>query len=212
MEASAFHTKLKSYEMSLAAGKENEMDDAELEFAHRYFSWKRVRGGGIKVIPNEEAILAAQKDFGIFVILSNLHASPWDALRRYRRRNDIETSYRVVKSDLDGRKPRVWTMTSVRGKEICRHVALGYRFVLQSMMERTAQEAERRANDESLGKTVRKQYETDRLDSIDDAQAVARLVRLRGKSRGEEQGGSVPLVYGDDGQRPDVPRALLRRI
>ena len=119
----------------------------------------RVRGGGIKVIPNEEAILAAQKDFGIFVILSNLHASPWDVLRRYRRRNDIETSYRVVKSDLDGRKPRVWTMTSVRGKEICRHVALGYRFVLQSMMERTAQEAERRANDESLGKTVRKQYE-----------------------------------------------------
>ena len=135
------------------------MKYAELEFAHRYFSWKRVRGGGIKVIPNEESILAAQKDFGIFVILSNLHASPWDALRRYRRRNDIETSYRVVKSDLDGRKPRVWTMTSVRGKEICRHVALGYRFVLQSMMERTAQEAERRANDESLGKTVRKQYE-----------------------------------------------------
>ena len=128
MEASAFHTKLKSYEMSLAAGKENEMDDAKLEFAHRYFSWKRVRGGGIKVIPSEEAILAAQKDFGIFVILSNLHASPWDALRRYRRRNDIETSYRVVKSDLDGRKPRVWTMTSVRGKEICRHVALGLPF------------------------------------------------------------------------------------
>ena len=159
MEASAFRTKLKSYEMSLAAGKENEMDDAELEFAHRYFSWKRVRGGGIKVIHNEEAIQAAQKDFGIFVILSNLHASPWDVLRRYRRRNDIETSYRVVKSDLDGRKPRVWTMTSVRGKEICRHVALGYCFVLQSMMERTAQEAERRANDESLGKTVRKQYE-----------------------------------------------------
>ena len=63
------------------------MKYAELEFAHRYFSWKRVRGGGIKVIPNEEAILAAQKDFGIFVILSNLHASPWDALRRYRRRN-----------------------------------------------------------------------------------------------------------------------------
>ena len=31
MEASAFHTKLKSYEMSLAAGKENEMDDAEFE-------------------------------------------------------------------------------------------------------------------------------------------------------------------------------------
>ncbi len=57
-----------------------------------------------KFIPNEEAILAAQKDFGIFVILSNLHASPWDALRCYRRRNDIETSYRVVKSDLDGRK------------------------------------------------------------------------------------------------------------
>ena len=41
---------------------------------------------------------------------------------------------------------------------------------------------------------------------------AGRLVRLRGKGRGEEQGGSVPLVYGDDGQRPDVPRALLRRI
>ena len=159
LEASAFHEKLKSYEANLTAGKESEIDDGELEFARKYFSWKRVRGGGIKVTPNEEAILEAQKDFGIFVILSNLHASPWDALRRYRRRNDIETSYRVVKSDLDGRKPRVRTMSSVRGKEICRHVALGYRFMLQSMMERTEREAERLANDETLGVTVRNQYE-----------------------------------------------------
>ena len=106
MEASAFHTKLKSYEMSLAAGKENEMDDAELEFAHRYFSWKRVRGGGIKVIPKRRGqFWPHRRTLGFSFILSNLHASPWDALRRYRRRNDIETSYRVVKSDLDGRKP-----------------------------------------------------------------------------------------------------------
>lgn len=105
LEASAFHEKLKSYEANLTAGKESEMDDGELEFARKYFSWNRVRSGGIKVTPNEEAILETQKDFGIFVILSNLHASPWDALRRYRRRHDIETSYRVVKSDLDGRKP-----------------------------------------------------------------------------------------------------------
>ena len=86
-------------------------------------------------------------------------------------------------------------MTSVRGKEICRHVALGYRFVLQSMMERTAQEAERRANDESLGKTVRKQYEkltawirSMTLKQLLDWFDCVERVEVR------KQGGSVPLV------------------
>ena len=142
-EASAFSEKLSRYEAAIAAG--NEMTETELEFAQKYFSWKHVRGGKINITPNEEAIAEAQKDFGVFVLVSNKHADPWDALKLYRQRNDIEASYRVVKSEMDGRKPRVWTMKNIRGKELCRHVALGYKFALLRLLEKTQREAKRRA-------------------------------------------------------------------
>ena len=93
--------------------------------------------------PNEEAIAETRKDFGVFVLVSNAHSDPWEALKYYRRRNEIELSYRTVKTELDGRRIRVWTMRSVRGKELCRHVALGYRFTLQKLMEKTVAEAKR---------------------------------------------------------------------
>ena len=40
------------------------MDDAELEFAHRYFSWKRVRGGDIKVIPTKRPFWPHKRTLG----------------------------------------------------------------------------------------------------------------------------------------------------
>ncbi len=157
MDASAFNEKLRGCEEKIVADKE--LSESELKFAEKYFSWKKVRGGKVKVTPNEDAIADAQKDFGVFVLLSNLHKDPWDALRRYRRRNEIETSYRTVKSELDGRRIRVWTMRNVRGKEVCRHIALGYRFAVLKLKEMTVAEALRRAEDPESSDADRKFFE-----------------------------------------------------
>ena len=157
LEATAFNDKLRRYEQTIEAGIE--LDENELKFAQTYFTWKKVRGNKIKVTPNEEAIAEARKDFGVFVLVSNLHSDPWEALRRYRQRNEIETSYRTVKSELDGRRIRVWTMRNVRGKELCRHVALGYRFTLLKLLEKTVKQAKSLAQSKDSSAADRNLYE-----------------------------------------------------
>ena len=157
LETTAFNQKLRRCEENIVS--EVEMSESELKFAETYFSWKKVKGGKIKVTPNEDAIAETQKDFGVFVLVSNVHSDPWEALRLYRRRNEIEQSYRTVKTELDGRRIRVWTMRNVRGKELCRHVALGYRFALQKLVEKVIAEAKRRAGDPDCKAEEKKLYE-----------------------------------------------------
>ena len=157
LETTAFNQKLRRCEENIVSGVE--MSESELKFAETYFSWKKVKGGKIKVTPNDDAIAETQKDFGVFVLVSNVHSDPWEALRLYRRRNEIEQSYRTVKTELDGRRIRVWTMRNVRGKELCRHVALGYRFALQKLVEKVVAEAKRRAGDPDSKAEEKKLYE-----------------------------------------------------
>ena len=157
LETTAFNQKLRRCEENIVS--EVEMSESELKFAETYFSWKKVKGGKIKVTPNEDAIAETQKDFGVFVLVSNVHSDPWEALRLCRRRNEIEQSDRTVKTELDGRRIRVWTMRNVRGKELCRHVALGYRFALQKLVEKVIAEAKRRAGDPDCKAEEKKLYE-----------------------------------------------------
>lgn len=67
-----------------------------------------------------------ERNYGIFCLVNNKHKDPWVVLKRYRMRNRIEESYRVSKSEFDGDRARVWNVRKVRGKELCRMVALGY--------------------------------------------------------------------------------------
>ena len=50
-------------------------------------------------------------------------------------------------------------MRNVRGKELCRHVALGYRFALQKLVEKVIAEAKRRAGDPDCKAEEKKLYE-----------------------------------------------------
>lgn len=72
LEITAFNQKLRRCEENIVSGVE--MSESELKFAETYFSWKKVRGGKIKVTPNDEAIAETQKDFGVFVLVSNAHS------------------------------------------------------------------------------------------------------------------------------------------
>ena len=115
---------------------------------------KRGRGKPTVLI-KDEPCKAEMLNFGIFVLISNRHRDPWQALRHYRRRNDIEASYHMIKSELDGARARCWDIKRVRGKELCRLIALSYRFHLQNALQSTQEEAERRSRDEELSKLER---------------------------------------------------------
>ena len=129
----------------------------EEELAAKFLIVRNTRGG-LKVDFNDDACEEEVKDYGIFVLLSNVHSDPWVALRHYLQRNIIEQSYRTVKTELDGTRPRVWHIKNVRGKELCRMIALGLRFVLQDALDRVNEEASARSKDESLAKLDRDRY------------------------------------------------------
>lgn len=112
----------------------------EQRLVHRCLIVRKVRGKKLSIELNNEGFKEEVKDYGIFVLISNVHKAPWEALRLYRDRNIIESSYRTLKSDLDSSRPRVWHTENARGKEVCRMIALGYRFYLQDALERVRTE------------------------------------------------------------------------
>lgn len=128
--------------------------------AEKYLVSKVVKGGSVNVKFNDEAIEEAKRNCGVFSLISNVDKDPWVALLNYRKRNLIESSYKVIKSDMDGRKPRVWTMVRERGKEVCRLVALGIRFYLADAINLVKEKAYINSQDEkNFTKKQRDEYE-----------------------------------------------------
>lgn len=132
------------------------LDPAEQKMCEKFLTLIPKRGRGkTTVLFKDEPCKAEMLNFGIFVLISNRHRDPREALTHYRRRNDIETSYHMIKSELDGARARCWDMKRVRGKELCRLIALGYRFYLQNALKATRKEAEQLSRDEECGKVER---------------------------------------------------------
>ena len=84
------------------------------------------RGKKISTSISAKAWRDVQKDFGIFVLLSNKKSSTFEALHEYRLREKIEESYRLQKSQVDGNNTRVWYDDNYSGRVFCQMVALGY--------------------------------------------------------------------------------------
>lgn len=132
------------------------LDPSEQKMCEKFLTVIPKRGRGkATVLIKDEPCKAEMLNFGIFVLISNRHRDPWQALTHYRRRNDIEMSYHMIKSELDGARARCWDMKRVRGKELCRLIALGYRFYLQNALKATRKEAEQLSRDEECGKVER---------------------------------------------------------
>ena len=128
------------------------LDPAEQKMCEKFLTLIPKRGRGkTTVLFKDEPCKAEMLNFGIFVLISD----PREALTHYRRRNDIETSYHMIKSELDGARARCWDMKRVRGKELCRLIALGYRFYLQNALKVTRKEAEQLSRDEERNKEER---------------------------------------------------------
>lgn len=128
--------------------RREQLTDTEQSCADKFLASKVVRGGKVNVQLNSKAIEEQTRNYGVFCLVSNVDKDPWTALVNYRTRNLIENSYRVVKGDLDGKKARVWSMASERGKEVCRLIALGIRFFVADAFGRVKDKAYANSQDE----------------------------------------------------------------
>jgi transposase len=90
------------------------------------FLHNRRRGGKVQVSFNEAACAKAKKYHGYFALVSNCEKDPFECLRKYRKRESIESWFESMKQCADGSSVRVWDADTLRGRMFVQFVALCY--------------------------------------------------------------------------------------
>jgi len=84
------------------------------------------RGSHIRVTINEAACSEAKRNHGYFALVSNCEKDPFECLRKYRKRETIESYFESMKQRADGARVRVWDTDTLRGRMFVQFVALCY--------------------------------------------------------------------------------------
>ena len=103
----------------------DELSPAAQEKANKYFTVKRW-GGKITATANNKAIKDANKYHGYFALVSNKEKDPFECLRKYRKRETIESFFEAEKQHADGTRSRVWYTDTLRGRMFVQFVSLCY--------------------------------------------------------------------------------------
>ena len=93
--------------------------------AVKYLHIKRW-GNKAHVSFNEAACKEAKKRLGYFALVSNCEKNPFECLRKYRKRETIESFFGSMKQRADGTKVRVWNTDTLRGRMFAQFIALCY--------------------------------------------------------------------------------------
>lgn len=103
----------------------DDLSPSAQEKVRRYFTIKKW-GGRVTVIPDNKAIKDANKYHGYFVLVSNKEKDPFECLRKYRKRETIESFFEAEKQHADGTRLRVWSTDTLRGRMFVQFVSLCY--------------------------------------------------------------------------------------
>lgn len=103
----------------------DELTPAAQEKAHKYFTLKKW-GNKVTAVANNKAIKEATKYHGYFVLVSNKEKDPFECLRKYRKRETIESFFESGKQHADGARARVWYTDTLRGRMFVQFVSLCY--------------------------------------------------------------------------------------
>jgi len=95
------------------------------EKAAKYLYIKR-RGDKVHVSFNEAACSETKKYHGYFALISNCERDTFECLRKYRKRETIESYFESMKCRADGTRPRVWDTDTLRGRMFVQFVSLCY--------------------------------------------------------------------------------------
>lgn len=103
----------------------DELASPAQEKVRKYFTIK-TWGKKITVVPNNKAIQDANRYHGYFVLISNKEKDPFECLRKYRKRETIESFFEAEKQHADGARLRVWNTDTLRGRMFVQFVSLCY--------------------------------------------------------------------------------------
>ena len=84
------------------------------------------RGGVIRASFDDSACKAAKRYHGYFALASNNEKNTFECLRKYRKRETIESFFESMKRCADGSRLRVWGPDTLRGRMFAQFVALCY--------------------------------------------------------------------------------------
>ena len=102
-----------------------ELSPSAQDKAHRFFTIKKW-GSKVTAVANNKAIKEATRYHGYFVLVSNKEKDPFECLRKYRRRETIESFFEAEKQHADGTRVRVWNTDTLRGRMFVQFVSLCY--------------------------------------------------------------------------------------
>ena len=125
-EDAAFDKDLFELKGFLEEGKAvEELSDRAQDKASRFLSIRHY-GSKVTVTFNEKAIAEQKEYHGYFALVSNCEKDPFECLRKYRRRETIESFFESGKQRADGSRTRVWNTDTLRGRMFVQFVSLCY--------------------------------------------------------------------------------------
>jgi transposase len=133
----------------------------------KYYEVKETPVRGISLTPKQEAIDAAEKNYGYFALLSNGVKDPLDALDIYRSKDMIEKAFGNLKERLNMRRTSVSSEENLEGKLFVQFVALIYLSYIKKVM-----------SDKDLFKNYTTQELLDELDIIETFEQPGRKRRI----------------------------------
>lgn len=117
----AFNHLLDQLEDELLNGRRNADHEA---LYSRYYEIHETPKRGIRLVPKQNAIDAARKNYGYFALLSNGIKDPLEALQTYRSKDIIEKAFGNLKERLNMRRTSVSSEENLDGKLFVQFVAL----------------------------------------------------------------------------------------
>lgn len=101
---------------------------------NKYYHIQKTPVRRIILTPKQEAIDAAEKNYGFFALISNGVKNPLDALEKYRTKDLIEKAFGNLKERLNMRRTSVSSPENLEGKLFVQFVALIYLSYIKKSM------------------------------------------------------------------------------
>jgi transposase len=127
-----FYKLLDTLEEEITTGKRKESRE---KLYNKYYTISQTPVRGVKIEPKQDAIDAARKNFGFFVLLSNKVKDPVEALKLYRTKDMIEKAFSDLKGRLGMRRPWVSSEEHLEGKLFIQFLSLIYLSYIKRCMD-----------------------------------------------------------------------------
>lgn len=114
---------------------ENTLKEYRMKDYSKFFEVTETPKRGKKIVPKEEEMLEATRNYGYFSLLSNEVKEPFEALSLYRSKDIVEKAFGNLKDRLNFRRMQVSSELSLNGKLFVEFIALIYLSFVKKKMQ-----------------------------------------------------------------------------